>query len=746
LLICAYADNKNHKNMKPPFKVIISLLTIALFAISTHTKADDFELIKGRVVDQLNRSGVNDESIAGIIDIMNEDGSFQGINYDDLSREAGFPHGRHTSNLYSLARAYHTESSAYYKKENIKNLIIRGLKFWVKHDFVGDNWHDNQITTPSNLVNLMLMIGDELPADLVRQAQPMIRRATMVEVPGVFYGARPGGDRIAIAATVAKNALFLNDRETFDEVIQIIAGEIRFNTGKRGMQHDYSFHHREDRVNNTISYGYGKYANTFGEWSSYVANTKYQFPADRINQLVDYYLDGIYKHMVYGVYTDVAAHNRSIAGQRTSTPGGTLEIERLLQSTDYRSDELKNILKLRKGEKANINSFAKFFWQTEHFALQRPHFYTSVRMHSTRNATYEVPYNGPGTTTHHRADGANYLSMDAHEYDGIWPVYDWQKVSGATIMQKPQNHVEKSYGGKMPVQMKGLTDYVGGVDDGLYGAVAYDFKSPHDLLEARKSWFFFDNEYVCLGSGINSSPDLPAYTTINQAHLRGDVTVSQQGQTKVIPRSKSDLKNVKWVHHDRVGYIFPEPATVNLSNSAQQGRWSDISATKSASRELVTQDVFLLGIDHGNRPKNASYQYIVVPGVTPEELASTSASNRNIKVLSNTPDLQGVIHNGLGICQLAFYKAGEVEISDGHKVKMGSQGMAMLKMNGNRIQELSVSDPSRKLTKVTVTVPGIYNKRGENFITLPNNTENSTLITIDLPADDYAGSSRTIKL
>jgi chondroitin AC lyase len=119
----------------------------------------------------------------------------------------------------------------------------------------------------------MLLIGDELPADLVEQAQPMIRRATMEQVPGVFYGARPGGDRIAIAAIVAKNFLFLNDKEAFDDVIQIIAGEIKFTTGERGMQHDYSFHHRHDRVNNTTSYGYGKYANTFGEWSSYVANT-----------------------------------------------------------------------------------------------------------------------------------------------------------------------------------------------------------------------------------------------------------------------------------------------------------------------------------------------------------------------------------------------------------------------------------------------------------------------------------------
>jgi chondroitin AC lyase len=732
--------------MNHSFKTITTLLTTVLIIFSTFTKADDFEIIKGRVVDQLMRSGVDDGNIADVINLMNNDGSFKGIKYDDLSREAGFPHGRHTSNLVTLARAYNTKSSGYHQDENIKKLLARGLEFWVKHDFVGDNWHDNQITTPSNLVNLMLLIGDELPAGLVEQAQPMIRRATMVEVPGVFYGARPGGDRIAIAATVAKNFLFLNDKEAFDDVIQIIAGEVKFNTGERGMQHDYSFHHRVDRVNNTTSYGYGKYANTFGEWSSYVAGTKYQFPADRINQLVDYYLEGIYKQMVYGVFTDIGVQNRSIANQRVSAPGGTIEIERLLQSTNYRSEELNDILKLRKGEKANISSFAKFFWQTEHFAFQRPHFYTSIRMHSKRNATYEEPYNGPGTTTHHRADGANYLSMDGHEYDGIWPVYNWQKVSGATIMQKPKHHVEKSYGGNISVQMEGLTDYVGGVDDGLYGAVAYDFKSPHDLLEAKKSWFFFDNEYVCLGSGIKSNPSLPVYTTINQAHLRGNVTVSKEGKAEVVPQGKRDFQNVKWVYHDRVGYIMPEPVTVSLSNSAQQGRWSDISATKTASEELVSREVFLLGFDHGNRPRNASYQYIVVPGVSLEEVASTSASNRNIKVLSNTSELQGVIHKGLGICQLVFYKAGEVEISDGNKVSMDSQGMAMLKMNGNRIEKLSVSDPSRKLNRISLTVSGIYNTQGENIISIPNKDANSTLILVDLPTDVYAGSSTTIEL
>jgi chondroitin AC lyase len=112
--------------MNPVLKLFIIVFTL-LIAVSNFAKADDFELIKRRVSNQLMGTGIDDESIANIIDIMNEDGSYQGINYDDLSREAGFPHGRHTSNLFQLARAYNSKSSRYYHDENIINLIIRDL-------------------------------------------------------------------------------------------------------------------------------------------------------------------------------------------------------------------------------------------------------------------------------------------------------------------------------------------------------------------------------------------------------------------------------------------------------------------------------------------------------------------------------------------------------------------------------------------------------------------------------------------
>src|SRR5690554_940783 len=142
--------------MNPAFRTIFTLLLAALISTSTTSKADDFELIKERVISRLMAQDVNDESITGILATVNEDGSFQGINYDDLSREAGFPHGRHTSNLVSLAKAYNSKPSRFYNDKNILRIIAKGLKFWVEHDFVGDNWHNNQITTPTNLVNLML--------------------------------------------------------------------------------------------------------------------------------------------------------------------------------------------------------------------------------------------------------------------------------------------------------------------------------------------------------------------------------------------------------------------------------------------------------------------------------------------------------------------------------------------------------------------------------------------------------------
>ncbi|WP_163379586.1 polysaccharide lyase family 8 super-sandwich domain-containing protein [Cyclobacterium sp. SYSU L10401] len=711
------------------------LSVILLFLLQSFTcLSSELDTIRSRVVAELLKSEISEQQVKNILNRMNPDGSFPEIDYQDLSRTAGFPHRKHTGDLVYLAKAYSKASSAFYQDQALKEKITLSLKYWVNHDFVGDNWHNNQITTPTNLVNLMLLMGDELPEDLVDKAQPIIGRAHMEA-----SGARPSGDRIVIAGILAKNLLFTRNKEAFDEVISIIANEIKFSTGERGIQHDYSFHHRVDRVNNTTSYGYGKYANAFGEWADYVAGTSYAFDTDRINQLVDYYLDGVYKQLVYGIYEDISVKNRAISNQTTFQPKGTEEIERLLRSTDHRKEELEEIIQLRKGERSPTRSFAKFFWQTEHFVLQRPDFYTTVRMFSTRNRNMEMPYNGPGITTHHRADGTNYLMLKGNEYHDIWPVYDWQKISGTTILQKPELH------GPDDIQMDGLTDFVGAAEDGYFGTVGFDFISPHDDTKAKKAWFFFDRVYVCLGAGIASDKPHPVATTVDQVLLRGPIRVQQRdSDPRVLPEGEHELEDLEWLYHDGVGYWFPNRPNLTVKNQVESGSWADITDQKNVSTKEIRKKVLTAYFDHGIRPQDAGYAYLVAPRINLEELASLPQSG--LTILANNQRLQAVHHPGLEQTQAVFYEAGTLYLTDGAEVAVKQPGIVLIKNDGNSIQSLTVADPGRSNSEFKISVPGKYKPRSKAVKATWNRSTNTSLITMQMPDGVYAGQSLTVEL
>ncbi len=442
---------------------------------------------------------------------------------------------------------------------------------------------------------------------------------------------------------------------------------------------------------------------------------------EKIDQLIDYYLDGICKQMVYGKFEDTGTKNRDISRADDENAMGTGTPKKLLTASDYRKQELDEIIKIRKGEVQPKFSFDKFFWQTEYYVHQRPEYFTSVRMHSTRNHNMEVPYNSEGLKNHHRGDGTNYITVRGDEYLNTAPVYDWQKIPGATILQKPA----------MPspdeIQKPGLTDFVGAVTDGMYGAVSYDFKSPHDPVSAKKAWFFFDKEFVCLGAGIKSRAELPVATTLNQCLLKGDVLVGANNQQSTLKKGETQLENVNWVFHDGVGYLFPKPAKINISNQTQTGSWWDINKQTDTPKEMVNLDMFKLWIDHGKQPSNASYQYIVVPATTEQEM---DKAGQQIAILSNTPEIQAVNHSGLGICQIVFYTSGEIKVST----------------VGSAVKQISVADPSRNLGKIHITVSQKMEKIGDNFRSFWNEKKRFSEISIDLPQTVYAGKSVTIEL
>lgn len=189
----------------------IPVLIFLLFSVNGAAQSD-FEIIKNRVRTELLKPAVDDARVATLVNAENKDGSWPGIDYTDVSR-TGYRLEIHLNYMVVLARAYNCSESEFYKSKKVKQSIESSLSFWVTHDFISDNWWHNQIGTPSNLVNLMLLIGDDLPPGLVEKAQPIILRANLNAT-----GARPSGDRIQIAGILAKNLLFINDKKQFGKV------------------------------------------------------------------------------------------------------------------------------------------------------------------------------------------------------------------------------------------------------------------------------------------------------------------------------------------------------------------------------------------------------------------------------------------------------------------------------------------------------------------------------------------------
>lgn len=707
----------------------LSVLFLALWPTAGFALSD-VDTIKSRMVATLLNPVPNQAAVEMLLQTLREDGTWPGIDYRDVSR-TGFEHRRHTENMVVLARAWRNPESKYYHSRDINNAVEKSLGYWVKNDFVSENWWYNQIGTPEALVHLMLLMGEALPADLVERARPIMGRAHLNA-----SGARPSGDRIKIAGFWAKQMLLFNRVEDFTATIRVIEGEIRFSTGP-GLQPDFSFHHRTDGVDNTLAYGLG-YAAAFAEWAAYVAGTRHAFSEEKVRLLTDYYLDGICRHLVHGVYPDPGARNRGIARVGSLRAFNDPVLRLLARPGAYRLAELQTIAAAREGRKAAVRPHSTFFWRSEYFAFQRPGFFTSVRMHSSRTHTTEVPYNSEGVRSHHRGDGANHVLRDGTEYMDIWPVYDWQKIPGATILQKPDLPPESQ------VQKRGRSDFVGGVTDGRQGAAVFDFKSPHDPLSAKKAWFFFEEIYICLGAGIQSEGDGPVVTTLNQCLWRGPVLARVASGLGRLEEGERSMEQLHWVLHDGIGYVFPEPVRAQVVNQTRAGTWRDINRQSSAPRAEVRAPVFALWIDHGVRPRAADYAYTIVPGTTVEELERGHAM-QPVRILANTADLQAVGHAGLRLIQAAFHSPGTLPLLHGRSLTAQQAGLLMWRAVGDAAWELTVSDPTRRLSSLLISMPEAIRVTDGPARVVWNAPERASEITIELPRGDHAGRSVTIR-
>lgn len=708
---------------------LIALLVITGAATQQGVSAQstpDLEVVRQRVIADLYAPPVDRELVAELLRTVNADGSWPEINYIDVTR-TGFDHARHLDNMYELSRAYKKKDSPWYQNPEVRTAALSALDYWLEHDFICDNWWWNEIGTPGRMINTLLVLDKDLSENQIREGLRIAGRAHLEA-----SGARPGGDLIQIAGMLGKQAVFRRDKTVLRRVVNVMAEEIAVTTG-RGLKPDMSFHHRADNVICTLSYGLG-YANSFADWAVKTVGTRYSFPEKSTSLLIDYFLDGICKSMVNGKYPDPGAMNRDLSRKGQLRAADATLAENLLKASNYRRAELEEIAAVRKGEIKPNFTWNRFFWHSEYFSHQRPGYFASVRMHSSRNHTMEQPHNEEGLKMHHVGDGSNFVSQTGEEYFDIFPVWDWQKIPGTTTVQKPAHPHWKQ------IAKRGLTDFVGAASDSRFGVVAMDFKSAHDPLVARKAWFFFDNEYVCLGTGVTSLSPYSVVTTLNQCRLEGEVLVTRKKKTAVLSEGEHSLNNVSWIWHNGVGYVFPRRGDVHVSNQEVAGTWRSINHQGRTPVDTVRLGVFGLWKDHGVRPENGGYEYIVVPASSPDALARYQKDSP-VEVLRNNTTVQAVWHRGLERAQVVFYQGGKIKVNDHVTVTSIQPCVVMLKINGKQVEEITVSDPSRKLAALRLEISTPIEGKGPQWKAWWDQQKKEGVIDVNLPRDGYAGQS-----
>jgi hypothetical protein len=336
------------------------------------------------------------------------------------------------------------------------------------------------------------------------------------------------------------------------------------------------------------------------------------------------------------------------------------------------------------------------------------------------------------------SSGSTFLMQRGNEYYNIFPVWDWALVPGVTA---PDYEGKGADWGRI---MQPDVSFVGGVSNQRYGVSAMELdiainhaEGAHSTqpgfyqcgegkgrTEAKKAWFSFADEVVALGAGINSSNCETVNTALNQTLLNGDVTVDGT----VVATGSQELTDAKWVHHDGVGYVFPDSWKGTVANQTQTGSWKSIR--RASSDELVSKEVFTLSMTHGANPANATYQYVIAPGKTADEVASYSQA-LPVEVLKNTAEVQAVRHNGLNVTGIVFYQGGSIQLNSDVQVKVNQPSIVLLDESGNQ-PTISVSTPGVEYSDLTLDLQSAsYGNVNHHVLTPGGEAELGKSVTFD---------------
>ncbi len=602
---------------------------------------------------------------------LKPDGSWPDIDYANPSRSA-WPAYKHPARILTLAIAMHQPGIAPEDRALLKDATLKALKWWRLHDPQCPNWWYNIIGVPQQLSATGLLMGSDLdPDDIQYLLKNIMMRGKQIMT---------GQNRVWLSGNNLNFGLFMRSTPMVRDAADAIWDEVKMTT-REGIQPDASFH-QHGAQQQFGNYGLS-FASDIQHWWAMLRNTNLGIPPKKVKAVRRYMLDG-QAWITWRGMMDISALGRQLRphAQASKADSAILTLERMAEVDDELADQYRAAAaRLRPGATNDLLGL-RWYWRSDYGVYRRPEFCASVKACSPRVIGTET-CNSENLSGLHLADGATYFYRDGHEYEDIFPVWDWHRLPGTTGT-RAASLTPNDKNTKLP------GEFTGGVTDGARGCAALDFQ--RDGVSARKAWFFEGDLVICLGTGLTGKNcTAPVLTSINQCLKRGEVKAQSAGKVLTLPAEIGVLTKVAWLEHDGLRYEFPDLPTLSAGSQKQSGNWGSVFKNAVTPPDDVTLDVFSAWLDHTTKPAGARYAYAVRP------LAGTAPA---YQILANTIEKQAVCWDRKRIAAV-FWTAGQLTTPDAHVIRVDIP--CLLVWDGKKV---FVSDPIGKEWDANVTLDG----------------------------------------
>lgn len=621
-----------------------------------------------------------------LITSLREDGTWPEIEYDG-EKQPGFRAFPHVERMTRIAWDFRAPGESQGRPE-LSSAYRKTLAAWIRLGLKPRHEWFYTMGVPLSLCRSLVLMRKELGPGDIQGALPLLR--VSLREGQYFYGGHPatGANLVWSAGPTLIGALLAGDSAGARHAAEALSREVEITEGE-GIQADFSFHQHGPLL---YSGGYGgAFIGEMARWAFALEGTRYALPDSKVKILANTLLEGE-QFMIRGDAWDYGVVGREISRPGQGARGVHRTARQMAEAWPERKSELE-ALRARVLEESNAPPLEgnRMFWRSDYMAHARSGFQASVRLSSTRIKGYESG-NGENELGYHLGDGAFCLMRDGNEYRTIFPLWNWRQIPGITAPQSEKPLPVLPWG----KGSEGGSPFAGGVSDGTRGVAGMILRK--DGLEAHKAWFFFGDEILFLGSGIQGAEiGNPVYTTINQCLARGEIVTSRGRLEEGQP---TQLTAPAWFLHDSVGYALLLGPEVLLSREKRNGTWKKIQRLTPEGNTPATEEIFSAVLNHGTHPTGGEYAYALLPGAKSGNDFLGSLQQRPMKV---QPDLLAASDRTGKILGMIFFEPGKIILPGFPEFTTDRPCAVLLHQEGGRWSG-SLSSPSHEVGKVTLSL------------------------------------------